>query len=199
MASTDTEIPAIKYSQAGEAPIEWQSHGSMWYVVEEGIWDLRHAKPGDVGFDLPVIVAPKNDIYKPKVQPHRDYFIAPKGSPDDPRPYLDIPPMGSAEISTGLRIKVPDDAWGNIKSRSSTGWKRRLDVFEGVIDSGYTGPLFVLVFNPQQVPVRVYEGDRLAQLILMPKYKTEHVVRCTDLPATERGATGFGSSGGYST
>jgi len=189
----------IIYRNTEGKALNWEQHGNLWYVVEEGNWDLKLSKPGDVGFDLPVLVNAKSDTYRPKVQPHKNYYIAPEGTPDDLVPYVDIPPLGSAELSTGLRIKVPDDAWGNIKSRSSTGWKKRLDVFEGVIDSGYTGPLFVLVFNPNQIPIRVHEGDRLAQLILMPKYPTKVVVRCSSLPETVRGATGFGSSGGYST
>lgn len=197
--STDVVGPdGLIYRNAEGKPQDWESKGKLWYVVEEGDWNLSHSKPGDVGFDLPVIVNASKEEYKPKVQPYKSYYIAPKGSEDDPIPYVDIPPLGSAELSTGLRVKVPDDSWGNIKSRSSTGWKKRLDVFEGVIDSGYTGPLFVLVFNPNQIPIRVHEGDRLAQLILMPKYPTKMVVRCSSLPTTIRGATGFGSSGGYS-
>lgn len=178
---------------------QWTFNGSLWYVVEEGDWTLKHSKPGDVGFDLPVIVNAKNDAYKPKVLPYKSYYIAPNGDSEDPVPYIDIPPEGSAEISTGLRIKLPDDAWGSVRPRSSTGWKKRLNVFEGTIDSGYVGPLFALVFNPQQVTVRVHEGDRLAQLVLVPKYHLGNVVRRTSLPDTDRGSTGFGSSGGQST
>lgn len=184
--------------QDHEGSLPWTYNGSLWYVVDEGDWTLKHSKPGDVGFDLPVIVNAKNDIYKPRVLPFKSYYIAPKGDAEDPVPYIDIPPQGSAEISTGLRIKLPDDAWGSVRPRSSTGWKKRLDVFEGTIDSGYTGPLFALVFNPQQVTVRVHEGDRLAQLVLIPKYHLNSIVKKTALPDTTRGATGFGSSGGQS-
>lgn len=176
----------------------WAFNGSLWYVVEEGDWTLKHAKPGDVGFDLPVIVNAHADAYKPKVLPAKSYYIAPHGDAEDPVPYIDIPPGGSAEISTGLRIKLPDDAWGSVRPRSSTGWKKRLNVIEGTIDSGYVGPLFVLVLNPQQVTVRVHQGDRLAQLVLIPKYHLANIVRRTALPDTHRGATGFGSSGGQS-
>lgn len=184
----------------------WPSTGSLWYVVEEGEWELKHAKPGDVGFDLPVIVNAKNPAHMPRVleagasqpQPLRPYYIAPQGSAEDPIPYIDIPPGGSVEISTGLRIKIPDDAWVSVRPRSSTGWKKRLNVFEGTIDSGYTGPLFALVFNPQHIPVRVHEGDRLAQLVVVPKYPLLAIVRASELPTTNRGSSGFGSSGGQS-
>jgi dUTP pyrophosphatase len=174
-----------------------QTSNSLWYTIEEGNWDLAYAKPGDVGLDLPVIINPKNERFKPRIKPHRHYYIAPNGSDDDPQPWIDIPPLGKAEISTGLRVKVPEDSWANIKSRSSTGWKKGLNVFEGVIDSGYTGPLFVLVFNPNSEPVRIHEGDRIAQLIIIPKYPLTSIVKTGDLPNTERGDSGFGSSGGH--
>lgn len=161
---------------------------SLRYVVEEKDWNLKYAKPGDVGLDLPVVINPKNPAYKPKVKPDRDYYI------NTEEAWIDIPGGGSAELSTGIRVFLPNNAWGNIKSRSSTGWKKRLEVFEGTIDSGYTGPLFILVRNPNDEPVRVYEGDRLAQLILIPKHIPPVIARVNSLPDTVRGNTGFGST-----
>ena len=146
--------------------------------------DFQFAKPGDAGIDLPVVI---NDHLK--VVPHRDYYI------DHKNQQFDIPGGGYAEIPCGLAVKVPDMAWGNIKPRSSTAWKRRLVVNEAVIDSGYTGPLFILVFNPNIDPVTVVAGEKLAQLIIIPKFPLTGIVAVEELPKTARGTDGFGSTG----
>lgn len=181
--------------------IEFENVGTLLVKYDEflknGNFELKYAKPGDVGLDLPVIMDDRL-----KINPHEDYYI------NKEERWVDVPPMGLAEIPCGLSIKVPDDAWANIKPRSSTGWKRKLVVFEGVIDSGYTGPLYILVKNPNSHKVRIHEWDRLAQLILIPKYHVHvdiqsiHGVTIENadrLPDTERASSGFGSSGGIKT
>jgi dUTPase len=57
------------------------------------------------------------------------------------------------------------------------------------------------VYNPNFAPVRVYEynpktnfGDRLSQLILIPRYPLDKIILVNYLPETERGKTGFGST-----
>ena len=184
----------------------WQGH-EFWYVVEEGKWELKHAKSGDIGFDLPVVINAQKTEFKSRVNYDSDanyhgtlmekiQWIYPNGSAEDPVPFLEIPPNGGwAEVSTGLRVKLPVNTWGNIKGRSSTSWKRRLTVIEGVIDEAYIGPLFALVQNNTSKPIRVHEGDRLAQLIIVPKAENIISKLTTNLPSTERGHTGFGSSG----
>lgn len=109
--------------------------------------------------------------------------------------YVIIPPNGYAELPTNLRVKLPKDTWGMIRPRSSTGWKRRLHVFEGTIDEGFTGHLRCLVFNPNREAVKIMDGDRLAQLIIVPRYPLGHIITTNELPSTARGETGFGSSG----
>jgi dUTP pyrophosphatase len=155
-------------------------------LIEYG-FKLAPAKAGDVGLDLPVVMDERL-----KIDPFMNYYINFKER------WFDIPGGGSAEVPCGLSIKTPSDAWANIKSRSSTMWKRKLHISEGVIDSGYIGPLYVLVHNPNAHPIRIHEFDRLAQIIVLPKYNYgyTHIVGTEKLPSTERGDTGFGSSGG---
>lgn len=154
-------------------------------LIEKG-FVLQHAKPGDVGFDLPVVMDDRL-----KIEPYKDYYINWKER------WFDVPPHGSAEVPCGMAVKIPNDAWGNIKGRSSTRWKRKLHVAEGVIDSDYTGPLYVLVDNPNGTTVRIAEFDRLAQLLILPKYAPDQTILVVEqLPTTVRGDTGFGSSGG---
>ena len=156
---------------------------------EDCSWRLTYAKAGDVGLDLPIRI--KGSI----VQPDLQHYVRPEGDGPDTTPWLEIPAGGYAEVETGVRVKLPDDAWAIITGRSSTAWKRRLIVIQGIIDSGYTGYLRNLVFNPNPVPKRIHEGDRLAQLIIIPKYPISEIVKVDELPDTVRGQSGFGSSG----
>lgn len=108
---------------------------------------------------------------------------------------LTIPPHSFIDIPCGIAMALPDGVWARITGRSSTIRKRKLLVIEGIIDNGYTGPLFCAVWNMSDEPVTVEQGDRVAQLIphrLVPVKWEETEV----LPDTERGARGFGSSGG---
>ena len=131
---------------------------------------LRNHLKGDVGFDLSVWF---DDIEEMSIQPGD--FV---------------------KLPTGLNIKVGDNAWGCIRPRSSAFFHKRLFVMEGTIDSGYIGPMFVIVFNPTNKPVTVKNGDRMAQLIPIPKFIRATVRFVDKLPETERGNRGFGSTDG---
>jgi dUTP pyrophosphatase len=72
--------------------------------------------------------------------------------------------------------------------------KRGLFVFEGIIDQGYRGPLFVFVENKTSEEVIVWEGSRIAQIIVQPIVQPA-LVKVEALDDSERGAKGFGSSG----
>ena len=98
------------------------------------------------------------------------------------------------DIDTGWAVKIPDGFWGSVKARSSTFFNRRLIVHEGTIDAGYTGKLSIGVYNPGPKPVILGVGDRIAQLIILPLLIVDMVV-VAELPPTERGAKGFGSTG----
>ena len=107
-----------------------------------------------------------------------------------------IMPWQFVDLPTGLCVKVGDNSWGMVRARSSTLFKRRLLVGEGTIDSGYTGPLFVTVYNPTPYAATIKNGDRLAQLIPVPKFKNVKVTYVSKMPETLRGTSGFGSTGG---
>jgi len=154
------------------------------------LWRLDYAMPGDVGLDLPIKIAGS------KVMPENfSHYIKENGDADDQIPWLEVPPGGYAELEVGVRVKVPDNTWALITGRSSTAWKRRLLVIQGIIDEQYIGPLRTLVYNPNHISIRVHEGDRLSQLIIIPKYHPERIVTVEELPQTARGESGFGSSG----
>jgi dUTP pyrophosphatase len=103
-------------------------------------------------------------------------------------------PKSAIDLDTGWNINVPRGTWGLITARSSTFKRRRLIVQDGVIDSGYTGPLTILVWNPGFLPKKIRAGERLAQLIIVPLPET--VIQLTDkMPETSRGKQCFGSTG----
>ncbi|URM86966.1 deoxyuridine triphosphatase [Microbacterium phage Typher] len=107
-----------------------------------------------------------------------------------------IPPHGFADVPSGVHIQLPNGYWGMLTGRSSTIRKRGLLVVQGIIDTGYTGELFSAVWNLTDKSVIVEEGDRIAQLIILPNSTANSVLARTDgLGATTRGGAGFGSSG----
>jgi dUTP pyrophosphatase len=66
----------------------------------------------------------------------------------------------------------------------------------GLIDAGYRGELRVLLLNTDRTElVSLQAGDRIAQLVLVAVGLPE-VIEVAELPVSERGAAGFGSSGG---
>lgn len=110
----------------------------------------------------------------------------------------------TANIPCGVSVALPSGTFGWITGRSSTWTRHGLLVIPGIIDEGWRGELFTLVFRPAATngtrsgwrPVRVPAGSRLAQLIVLPNLLPQvEVVITEDLPPSERGSSGFGSSG----
>ena len=109
---------------------------------------------------------------------------------------VDVPPGQFRDIHCGVSVELPKWSWGLITGRSSTLRKRGLMVNQGVIDEGYRGPLFAGVWNLTGATVRVVEGERIAQLIVLDN-GTRHLYpeRVDYLSSSERGNNGFGSTG----
>jgi dUTP pyrophosphatase len=105
-----------------------------------------------------------------------------------------VPAGGRALVDTGLAIRVPADCYGRVAPRSGLAVKYGIDVGAGVIDSDYTGPVKVLLFNHGDADFVVNAGDRIAQFILV-KIDTSTFDVVEALDDTERGAAGFGSTG----
>lgn len=108
---------------------------------------------------------------------------------------ITIPPQSFREIPAGLSVKVEDGWCLFVKPRSSTFVRRQLIVQAGVIDSGYTGPVYTCVWNPSpDQPAVVEPWERLGQLIVLPAPEVE-VLEVEQMPLTVRGQKGFGSTG----
>jgi len=78
--------------------------------------------------------------------------------------------------------------------RSGLAWKNHIDVGAGVVDADYRGNVGVILFNHGEADFTVKQGDRVAQLIL-EKVEIARVVEASELPDTQRGEGGFGSTG----
>lgn len=108
----------------------------------------------------------------------------------------EIPPHGFKDVASGVRMELPNGYWGMLTGRSSTIRKRGLLVVQGIIDTGYRGELFSAVWNLTSQPVKLEQGERIAQLILLPNSTAQSVLFQTDaLGQSVRGDNGFGSSG----
>ena len=106
-----------------------------------------------------------------------------------------IMPGRRVVVSTGISVGLPPGTYGRIAPRSGLAVKHGLDTLAGVVDPDYTGEIKVVLQNLDSVqPVIIRPGYRIAQLIL-EKFETVETVEVPDLPATERGAEGFGSTG----
>lgn len=115
-----------------------------------------------------------------------------------------IGPGGTADIPCGVAIALPPYTFGWITSRSSTWSKWRLQVMGGIIDEGWRGELFTLVYrplvshDPNPGDLVVPAGTRLAQIIVLPNLAAMtrmYRVMPDDLPGSDRGTNGFGSTG----
>ena len=107
-----------------------------------------------------------------------------------------IPAGNRAIVPTGVSIALPDGYVGLVHPRSGLAAKHGITVLNtpGTIDSGYRGEIKVILLNTG-VEDFVYErGERIAQLVLQ-KYEKAEFVSVEQLPQTERGEDGFGSSG----
>lgn len=106
-----------------------------------------------------------------------------------------IQPGEFVDVPCGLAAQLPPMSWGLLTGRSSTFRKHRLLVINGVIDEGYRGELFAGVVNLDHKPVVVQQGQRLAQLIVIPRMANFTPKLVESLDEGERGVCGFGSSG----
>jgi len=107
-----------------------------------------------------------------------------------------IPPGEWRRIRTGVYLALPPGFEGQIRPRSGLAWKRGITVLNspGTIDSDYRGELGVILINHGVAHDFVHDGDRIAQLVVCPVPAVQ-MVPANSLPATARGAGGFGSTG----
>ncbi|MFL5917509.1 MAG: dUTP diphosphatase [Gaiellaceae bacterium] len=110
---------------------------------------------------------------------------------------VELRPGERAVVGTGLAVAIPAGHAGFVQPRSGLADRHGISIVNspGLIDSGYRGELKVILINtdPSQ-PFVVEHGMRIAQLVVLQLPELE-LVETEELPATERGVRGHGSSG----
>ena len=109
---------------------------------------------------------------------------------------IELAPGARAAIATGLALAIPAGWEGQVRPRSGLAREHGVTVANapGTIDSDYRGEAVVMLINLGDRPVVIESGMRIAQLVIAPVAQAELEV-VDDLPATGRGAGGFGSTG----
>jgi len=109
-----------------------------------------------------------------------------------------ITPGARHAVATGLAVAIPQGFEIQVRPRSGLALKHGITVpnTPGTIDSDYRGELKIILINLGNEAFAVQRGDRVAQLVLAPVVQAAWD-EVTELDATDRGAGGFGSTGGH--
>ena len=107
-----------------------------------------------------------------------------------------LEPAGRALVGTGLAVAIPAGYAGLVLPRSGLARAEGVTVLNapGLVDAGYRGELKVLLVNHGAQPVTLRRGERVAQLVIQ-RVEGAELIEVADLPASERGDGGFGSTG----
>lgn len=109
---------------------------------------------------------------------------------------ISLSPGERAVVPTGLAVAIPDGYAGFVQPRSGLAARHGVTIVNapGLIDSGYRGEIQVVLLNTDREQTFTAEaGERIAQLVVLavPEVTLREV---EELPASERGVRGFGSS-----
>lgn len=114
---------------------------------------------------------------------------------------LVLAPGRRALVPTGIAVALPEGYAGFVHPRSGLAARHGITVVNapGTVDAGYRGEIMVTLLNTDaEQPFEVRRGDRIAQLVIQPVVRARFEP-VDALPGSERGAAGFGSTGGFGT
>jgi dUTP pyrophosphatase len=109
---------------------------------------------------------------------------------------VELGPGERAVVGTGLAVAIPEGFAGFVQPRSGLAARHGITIVNtpGLVDSGYRGELRIVLHNTDlKTPFVVEPGMRIAQLVVVPVAEVEPT-EVDELPASERGVRGFGSS-----
>ena len=109
---------------------------------------------------------------------------------------MELKPLERKIIGTGIKLALPDGFEAQVRPRSGLAAKHGISILNspGTIDSDYRGEIGVILVNLSNQTFTVNRGDRIAQLVLA-KYEKINWKIIKELPKTNRGFGGFGSTG----
>jgi dUTP pyrophosphatase len=109
---------------------------------------------------------------------------------------VELAPGERAAVPTGLAVAVPEGHAGFVQPRSGLAARHGITIVNapGLIDAGYRGEILVILLNTDPAEAFTVEpGMRIAQLVIVPVASPE-LEQVDELPGSERGVRGFGSS-----
>jgi dUTP pyrophosphatase len=109
---------------------------------------------------------------------------------------VELAPGARAVVGTGLAVAIPEGHAGLVQPRSGLAANHGITIVNtpGLVDSGYRGELKIILLNTDLENTFVVEpGMRIAQLMIVA-IATPQSVEVDELPDSERGGKGFGSS-----
>lgn len=189
-------------------------------IINKSQWELpQYATPFSAGLDLRgdfsriklVDNKPERFFFNADVvgiglaeNPDSDIEIVDKvGNPTGEKPKtipvaktIEIKPGGRCLIPTGLFMALPEGYEAQVRPRSGLALKQGITVLNspGTIDADYRGEIGVILINNSLEPVRLHDGERIAQLVIT-KYEQAEWDEVEELSDTDRGEGGFGHSG----
>jgi dUTP pyrophosphatase len=110
-----------------------------------------------------------------------------------------LAPGERAMVPTGIAIALPEGYVALVHPRSGLAARHGVSIVNspGTVDAGYRGEIKVLLVNlDPAASVTLSRGDRIAQLVVQ-RFETASFVEVDALPDSERGAGGYGSTGGF--
>ena len=110
-----------------------------------------------------------------------------------------LPPFGRSLIPTGLKFDIDEGYELQVRTKSGLAINQGIMVLNspGTVDQGYSGEIKVPIFNANPHPITINKGMKVAQGVLCPVMNGKHVnlKEVSELPETDRGNNGFGSTG----
>ena len=133
----------------------------------------------------------KIKLLDPECKPYRKYDTD-AGIDLRARESCIIYPGEAVKIPAGICVEIPTGHVGDISPRSSVSLQGL--AIQGKVDSGYTGEVGIIAINCVNKAIKITKGDRIAQLVVLPVEIGDMEI-VEELPESERGGKGFGSTG----
>ena len=107
-----------------------------------------------------------------------------------------VPARSRHTVNTGVSIALPAGYVALVHPRSGLAAKHGITVLNapGTVDAGYRGQMLITLVNHSDEDFEITRGDRIAQM-LFQKFESARFVHVTELPGSQRGIAGFGSTG----
>ena len=172
-----------------------KSKSLKFYKVKENAQMPVFATKKSACFDLHACLVEGDDVQK-------FHAVATKQLPRrisifEGKPFVQLNNMERMLIPTGLIVDIPDGYSVRLHSRSGLAFKQGLYLTncEGIIDSDYVDPIFAMMTNISNVPVKIFNGDRICQgeLIRCERYTLDESDEAPTRKTDRDG--GFGSTG----